>query len=86
MSAPSSSGSGPASTRYSRPAKRTGSPRSSPATIWTYSSVCRPGAAYDRPSRLSMGPWCDGPTPRVSRPGAPMANATALARLACRTG
>ena len=33
-----------------------------------------------------MTGWCDGPTPSVNRPGTPIADATAAARLAWRTG
>jgi len=54
-------------------------------TIWTYSSVCRPGEAYDMP-RASMTGACDGPTPSVTRPDAPMAIAAAAVRLAWKTG
>ncbi len=71
--------------RNSSPLKFTASPRRSWVTIWTYSSVCRPGVAYDMPS-ASMTGACDGPTPSVTRPADPMAIAAAAVRLAWNTG
>ena len=85
-SASSTSAGAPAFTRNSSPAKRTASPRSRVVTIWTYSSVCRPGVAYDNPNMPSTtGAW-DGPMPSVKRRGAPMADTTLAARFASRRG
>ena len=51
----------------------------------TYSSVCRPAVPYGMPYIPSITGACDGPMPSV-KPGRPMENAAAAARLACSTG
>ena len=64
-------------TRNSSPAKSTGSPRSSAARIWTYSSVWRPDVAYDRPNMPSIDRLVRRTDAEREAPDVPIADATA---------
>ena len=69
------------------PLRLTGSPRSSGARIWTYSSVCAAGACRTTGRSMpSMTGWCDGPTPIVSAGAAHRGGGRGAPRLAWSTG
>ena len=83
--APAAAVGAPRRTLNSSPWNSTASPCSNSVRMVTYSSVCRPGVAYDIPNDPSITGSCDGPIPSVN-PSRPITATTASTRFAINAG